>query len=140
MTVYPRDTFSLQKIQNRALRIVSQTGKHASVTELHSVHNLDTLVNRRHKHVMLYAYKGTHSMGPPDFCSLFKDLDFRYGSTSTHSSQNSNMYIPNFRLEFARKSYSYRGPMFWNLVDTDVKSADSFTEFKRSMNNSDMFD
>ena len=89
---------------------------------------------------MHYAYKGTHGMGPPGFCNLFQDLNFRYGSTSTRGSLNSNMYIPNYRLEFARKSFSYRGPMFWNLVDCDVKTAGSFIEFKRLLNSSDMFD
>ena len=135
-----RDSFRLQKIQNSALRIVLQTSKRISITELHYVHNLDTLVNRCHKHVMHYAYRGIHGMCPPSFCGLFTDLNSRYVSTTTRGSSSKNVCIPNFKLEFARKSFSYRGPMFWNLVDTNVKQADSFNQFKQLLNNSDMFD
>ena len=53
-----KDSFRLQKLRNSALRIVSMSGRCASVTELYYTYHLDYLVNLRHRHVYHYAYKG----------------------------------------------------------------------------------
>ena len=134
-----RDIFRLQKLQNSALQIIGKADRRTSVTELHAEFKLDTLVNRRHKHVTHHAYKGLHDMCPPSFCDLFNELSTTRGTTSTRSHTQGNLVIPNFTSEFSRKNIAYRGPLYWNLLDTEAKQATSFPRFKQLLNGSDMF-
>ena len=129
----------LQKLQNSALHIISQTSRDTSVTELHAQFKLDTLVNRRHKHCCHYVYKGVNDMCPPSFVSMFNPVNSRDCSIAMRSATNHDVIIPNTRLEFTRKGYGYRGPFFWNLLDREIKCSTSFNQFKRTLNESDMF-
>ncbi len=129
----------LQKLQNSALRIISQSPRHISSVELHAQYKLDFLVTRRHKHCCHYAYKGLNDMCPPNFVSLFVPVTMRDCSITTRSETNLDVIIPNMRLEFSRKGYGYRGPWFWNLLDREIKSAKTFNQFKRNLDVLDMF-
>ena len=129
----------LQKLQNGALRIVALADRFTHSADLHTMFKMDTLVNRCHKHCCHYAYKAYHDMCPESFCSLFKPVSLRDCSIFTHSATQLTVEIPMFRLELTRKSYSFRGQTLWNFLDLDIKIATSFNQFKRLLNESDMF-
>ena len=92
-----------------------------------------------HKHVAHYAYKFLHDRCPPEFCNLFIELSTLRKTTVTRSSTHRHLYVPNFRLEFARESFAFWGPMYWNMLDNCVKQSTSFPQFKKNLNESDMF-
>ena len=70
---------------------------------------------------------------------MFVELSTLRRTTMTRSLSHGDLYVPNFKLEFSRKGLAFRGPMFWNLLDDDVKQATSFPQFKSKLNESDMF-
>ena len=57
-----------------------------------------------------------------NICKLFS---VRQDQTCTSSVTNQNVVSPNYRLEFARNSYGFRGPMYWNLLDKSTKEVSS---------------
>ncbi len=134
-----RNIACLQKLQNSALCIIAQCGRICSVTELHQTYKLDTLANRRHKHCCHYSYKAINDMCPVNFCNMFSSLASRDCSVATRSVTNPDVTCPNYRLEFSRRSFGYRGPAYWNILDYDMKLATNFNQFKRLLNESDMF-
>ena len=127
------------KNPKQCIWIITRDSRRVSITALHKDYHLDYLVNRRHKHVLHYGYKGINNMCPPRFCKLFPLVNSRDYTTTTRSSSSLNVMTPFFSLEFARKSFSCRGPVYWNFLDHEIQAAMSFPSFKSKLNNSDMF-
>ena len=66
-----RDSDCLQKLQNRALRIILKSGKRAPTREMHQTCKLNYLSDRRKIHAMQYMCKVENSLVPPAVESLF---------------------------------------------------------------------
>ena len=102
------DSGRLQKLENSDIRIICQENKRASVTDRHHNLHLNTLINRQHKHVSHYAYKGINDVCPSNFCSTFVELYSRQCSTIiTRGVSNQEVVVPKFKLEFNRKNITF---------------------------------
>ena len=48
----------------------------------------------------------------------------------TRRSNEENVQVPDIRSSLGRKAYSYRGPVFWNGIDNNIKLIQSKNSFK----------
>ena len=134
-----KDSFELQKIQNCALRIVLQKDRKTHVADMHREANLIYLSDRGHQHTMVQTYKCIHGLAPQRVSQQLEVVTNGH-AMSTRSKCNLELAIPRCRLETTKKSFRYRAPALWSLVDDELKSKPSVASFKYNLCNSDMFD
>ena len=73
---------------------------------------------------MEYMYKIVHRLLPDEICNLFqlvRDQHTRQMRVST----GLDLVLPNPHLETSKKDIKYRGPLYWNMVDTDMRQIDN---------------
>ena len=112
-----KDTYKVQKVQNSVLRIILQTDKWAHITDMHKELNLMYLADRRHTHTIGQVFKCLHGLAPPHVCEQIKMVQH---AMTTRSSVANKLEVPVFRLEVSHQAFQYRGPSFWNMLDTDI--------------------
>ena len=49
---------------------------------------------------------------------------------TTRRSNELNVRVPRVKSELGRKAYSYRGPICWNAVNSEIKQSESKDAFK----------
>ena len=129
----------LQKLQNGACRIILKRGKRTPTSEMHSQLKLHRLVDRRHLRTMEYMYKVVHRLLPDEVCNLLVLVRDQH-TRQTRASARLDLVLPNLWLETSKKDIKYRGPLYWNMVDSDIRQIDNFVSFKNTLRNSDLFD
>ena len=94
---------------------------------------------------MTQVYKCLHELAPE---KLSKQLTQKANvgpneTAKTHRTTRSctrgDLTIPNLKLEASRKSFCYRGPMMYNMIDTEIRNSDTLAQFKSRLLKSDMF-
>ena len=105
---------------------------------MHSELRIDKLDNRRHKHTCHEAYKCFSGLSPANLCSMFQRVGEQH-DVNTRQAVPENVVIPNVRLQIARRDFAYRGPFYWQLLDSDIRTAESLGQFKGRLNRSDLF-
>ena len=73
----------------------------------------------------MYTY--CNNLLPSTFNLLFKTNSENH-SCNTRFATNFN--IPNNKLEFGKKSFSYQGVKIWNNIPKDIKNSSSIKHFK----------
>ena len=87
---------------------------------------------------MEYMFKVVHDLAPTEVRELFTLVRDTHGR-QTRSATGLELVIPNPRLKLCKKDIRYRGPLYWNMVDTSIKQSDSFLSFKNALRTSDLF-
>ena len=110
----------LQRLQNRALRIVTQSkATDISTKDLHLSMNVTPLRLRREHHLMNFMYKGAE---------IPKYVDIRNLLTRVHDKKILKVLRPN--LELSKNSIKFKGSVLWNSLDAGLQSASSYKSFK----------
>ena len=52
---------------------------------------------------------------------------------TTRQTECKTMNVPNIRTNTGRKSFSYRGPNFWNNITSDIRIIENKNDFKREV-------
>ena len=112
--------------------------RRAGVADMHNQAGMDTLENRRHKHTCHEAYKCFTGMSPPVLVNMFQRVGELH-NVQTQAAVTDQVVIPNVRLQCARRDFAYRGPFYWQMLDQDIRTADSLGKFKGKLNRSDLF-
>ena len=118
----------LQLVQNVACRTLLLADKYANIDDMHRELDLMTLNCRRNLHLGNLCHKAVHSDCRTGVTKFFKHLSNR----GTRVSARTNIYnvvIPDVRSNFGRKSLSYRGPYFWNVLSNDLKNLTKSNSF-----------
>ena len=124
-------TERLQKLQNRAARIITRSDYEVRSADILEQLKWDNLSVRRYKHKAMCMYKIMNDKAPNHLKRLFKfnkanDLyDFR--------DKKLKLSLPKPRTESLKKSLSYSGATLWNDLPYKVRSADSLASFKRAL-------
>ena len=116
----------LQKLQNRAARIITFSGyEHRSTGILNDL-GWVTLEQRRAKQLAVCVYKSINNLFSVglNFC-LNLSYNFR-GSANI-------IFIRKPETDAARKSFSYRGAVLWNGLPNETKTQPPITSFKNSL-------
>ena len=115
----------LQKLQNRALRIILKVDWRFPSHNLYGILNIDNLSDRRNKQILHMMYKIAHDMIPGDFLKYFVLKEFYYGLRNS----NKCLELPKPRTNFKKRSFSYRGIKEWNQLPRGLKDM-SFNIFR----------
>ena len=127
-----RDSIMLQRLQNSALRIILDVNREHSTELMHSELNLLKLEQRRKHHTCHQTYRIHIEETPPHLGKIIKPVVHR-SERYLRSSDKSLLEVPNFRLNVARRSYNYRGPVLWNKLKECIKESQSLAVFKSSL-------
>lgn len=124
-------TDRLQKLQNRAARVITRTNYETRSAEILKNLKWDDLECRRFKHMAVVMYKILNNKAPA-YLNSFRKL--RDGTTYNLRAHDSDFVVPKPRTEALKRSFQYQGPKVWNGLASDVKDANSLPQFKRRLN------
>ena len=121
----------LQKLQNRAARVIMNFGNDISGPEAIKALGWETLETRRAKSKAKTMYKVLNNLAPSSLAELFEQkrnitqYDLRGSSTS--------LQLPQPKTEKLKKSFSYDGARVWNSLPADVRNSDTLTISKNGI-------
>ena len=132
---------TLQVVQNSALQIILKADWWTPTTELHQKTNLIYIADRRHFHTMVQVYKCLNGMAPETLTNQLSQVENKQqsGGVTTRSSSRGDLLIPDIKLEVTRKSFRYRGPQPYNMLEEDIRNESTLINFKRVILSSDLF-
>ena len=120
----------LQKIQNRAARLITLTKPREHIKPiLLSLHWLPVKERINFK-VACIIFKCLNNLAPHYLSEL---LQVYVPSRSLRSMNELYLVTPPFKLSVYDKSFAVGGPKLWNSLSLEVRKAQSLTAFKRSL-------
>ena len=119
----------LQRIQNKAARIVTRTKLFDHISPvLRNLHWLPVHHRITFKQLTL-AYSALHIEASPQY---LKDLLTVYQPSRTlRSSNQSQLSVPSTRTKLAESAFSVAAPKLWNSLPSNIRTAPSIESFKR---------
>ena len=121
----------LQKLQNRAARMIAECAYEISSSSLLEELNWYKLSLNRKKHKAILMYKTINKSVPQYLQDLFSLRSCPY---SLRDNEN-KLFVPKPRTDYLKRSFSYDGAVLWNSLPTQLRSAQSLSVFKRGLNN-----
>ena len=122
---------TLQKLQNRAARIVTRSNFDSSAKPL--IHNLKwpTISDIIRSETATIMYKSLNGLAP-------KYLSKRFVKNSTRNirqlrNTETDLMLPLRKTSNGQRGISFRGSKLWNQLDYDIKNAPSLATFKRRL-------
>ena len=122
----------LQRLQNRAARVITNSSFDASATKIPRQQlGLESLDHRRANHKASVMFNVTNKKAPKYLTEMFAKVE----EVNPYNLRNNevNFYLPRPHTESLRKSFRYSGPNLWNALPLEVKTADTLSEFKRKL-------
>ena len=121
----------LQKIQNRAARIVTNSPHDASAAPLIQNLGWPTINNLIRKETATLTYKSLNSLAPAYMRKLFtKHSDDREQSLR---STETDLRLPLLKTVNGQNAFSYRSAKLWNCLGKEAKLAPSLKTFKERL-------
>ena len=124
----------LQKLQNRAARILTFSSYDTSADPLLEQLNWKRLDTQRQIQVATMVYKSIHGPAPDYLGSLFTKYNPPY---NLRNSEN-KLAVPLPRTNFLKNSFSYNGAVIWNSLSPELRQAKSLKSFRNGCR--DFFD
>ena len=116
----------LQKIQNKAARLITRKGEDDSKTILKELHWLP-IEARIEFIIACHVYKCLHGLAPPYLSELFEE----YKPSRTLRSSNSSLLLEHrSQTKFEERALYFYGPKIWNSLSVNTKNCDTFQSFK----------
>ena len=118
----------LQRIQNCAARLITNTKKYDHITPvLYTLHWLPIRQRVQYK-ILLLTYKAIKGLAPAYICEL---ISLKTSSRTLRSSDQLTLNTPVARLKsYGDSSFSVAGPMMWNKLHVGMKHAKTINNFK----------
>ena len=117
----------LQKVQNRAARVLTYSNYDADVNNLFELLRWKTQSSQRQIERATIVFKSLQSLAPEYLCSKFVHRDSGYCFRETVNKVN----VPQPRTNFYKCSFSYSGAVLWNSLPLELRKAESLNELKR---------
>ena len=121
----------LQKLQNRAARILMSASYECNVNDLFRALGWPKLKHQRLVSTSIMMYKTVHRMTPEYLRSRFVPRD-DITSYRLRNTEN-KLPLPQPRTHYLKKSFSYSGATLWNSLSQDLRSLASLNDFKRKL-------
>ena len=121
-------TKRVEKLQNRALRIILQERRTKCTQEMRSDLNLLSLYNRRRFHRFLAIFKILYKQD----CSekLYDIFKFRSCMRGRDLRDNSLLHLPAVKTSTGQSTFQYAGTRDWNSLPRDIRDTSDFKSFK----------
>ena len=127
-----KDRNQLQKLQNRAARVVFRAERlHPSAPLLRTLHWLP--VDQRIKFkVLLYIFKGVHGLAPPYLNEFL--VPYSPGRPNLRSGDDKFLlYNPRTTRRFGDISFHADAPRLWNALPSDIRNSPSVMTFRKRL-------
>ena len=119
----------LQKLQNRAIRVITKSDHYSSATTLRGELEWDNLSTRRKKQKLKLMFKTLNDQSPEYLKGLFMSFSTDYGLRNN----DNKLALPKTRTDFLKRSFCYSGAQLWNSLPSNVRAIRSFTKFKNKI-------
>ena len=119
----------LQKLQNRAIRVITNSDYYSSATALRGELGWDNLCTRRKKQKLKLMFKTLNDQSPEYLKGLFMPFSTDYGLWNS----DNKLALPKPRTDFLKRSFCYSGAQLWNSFPSNVRAIRSFTKFKNKI-------
>ena len=121
----------LQKLQNRAVRVITKSTYDTSSRLLLNLLDWDNLSIRRAKQKANLMYKCTNNLAPaPAYLyNLFAPRISNYDLRDVKG----KLLLPKPRTDYIKRSFSYSGALLWNNLPEEIRTANTSDVFKRSI-------
>ena len=117
----------LQKLQNRAARVITKSSYNTNSSYLLNSLSWDNSLVRRTKKRANLMYKCVNKLAPNYLCNMFtpRALSFDLRDASQ------KLCLPKPRTDYLKRSFSYSGASLWNDLPEDIRTTKSLRNFKR---------
>ena len=121
----------LQKLQNRAARIITGSHYMAPTKDMLEKLGWSNLKERRNKQKALMMFKIINGMTPV----YLKDMFSKNIGTSCYNLRTSreDIALPRARTDYYRNSFAFTGAKIWNSLPNDLKCERSLESFKNKL-------
>ena len=119
----------LQKLQNRAIRVITKSDYYSSADALRGKLGWDDLCTRRKKQKLKLMFKTLNDQSPEYLKDLFKPFSTDYGLRNC----DNKLVLPQPRTDFLKRSFCYSGAHLWNSLPSKVRAIRSFTNFRNEI-------
>ena len=119
----------IERLQNKAIRIITKTGRRAPITALKQELQLTTLEHRRTTQLLCLCYHRSRAnlSAPQDNTTQLTSR------SATRRSSKYNLNVPRPRTECLKRAPCYIGATLWNDLPKDIKEIDSIDSFKPAL-------
>ena len=121
----------IDKLYNRAARIITQSDWETRSVDILKMPQWDTLGVRRHQHSAIVMHKIIHNKAPEYLTEVFNPMCDSIVYNLRDSNYNLTLQKP--KTESLKKSFSYRGAKLWNSLPNSIKSKQSLEPFSKSL-------
>ena len=123
--------FTLQKLQSRAARIVTNSSYVASADALIEKLNWPTISEFIKRETATMVYKSLNGLIPMYLSNIFSRNSTRDIVYLRHS--ESDLQVPLLKTAIGQNSFAYRGVHLWNNLESEVKKAPSLSVIKHRL-------
>ena len=118
----------LQRLQNRAARILMSASHDSNLDDLFRALGWRRLYYQRLEQKSILMYKTLQGMTPDYLKSRFVYRD----NVSAYRLRNTEnkLVLPQPRTDYLKRSFLYSGTQMWNNLPVDLRQASSLTDFK----------
>ena len=121
----------LQKLQNRAARILTSSSYDADALYLLQQLGWKDLITQRQIEEALMVFKALNDLAPDHLSSMFTKRTMS-GYVFRDPTNKLNVTLP--RTNYLKRSFSYRGATLWNSLPCNLGQEKSLNRFKQLLN------
>ena len=117
----------LEKLQNRAARIVTGSGWDVRSAQILRALNWESFADRRARQLKSLMFKTANNLVPEYLSDKFTSVN----TVHRHNLRGAqhNLFIPRPNTEALKKSFCYRGAVTWNSLSVEAKQATTLNSF-----------
>ena len=116
----------LQKVQNRAARVITNSNYETKSASIFSMLNWDNLFNNRKKHKAILMYKTINKL----MLDYLQELFYLRVNNYNLRDSDHKLELPKPRTDYLKRSISYSGALLWNNLPNDLRSLKFLNIFK----------
>ena len=121
----------IQKLQNRAVRVITRSSYDTNASVLLNALQLDNLYVRRRKLKAQLMFEIILKGNMPSYLrTLFSIRNTEYNLRNNQFKLN----LPKPRTNYLKRSLSYDGALLWNSLPEEIRSLTVFPQFKKAIN------
>ena len=120
----------LQKLHNRAARIITRSDYSIRSSEVLRRLQWDNLEVRRTKHMATLMYKIFNGKAPKYLNNFLRLCDVTHHNLRGHEL---NIILPKARTDYKRNSFAFKGIKIWNSLPLELRKSNSTKEFRRRL-------
>ena len=119
----------LQKLQNRAARVITRSSYDISSSSLLEELNWESLSTKRLKQKAILMFNTLNKRTPLYLQEMFSPSESVYNLRDSYG----KLFVPKPRTDYLKRSFSYSGASLWNGLPESLRSVTSLATFKTGL-------